>query len=70
MKRKYVGQVSKRYSVFKHVSLWDGNFRCDVWQLIYESNDHKEASNHYHKQTNGYYELTDHVYSQCLSATC
>ena len=72
MKRKYVGDVSKRYTVFKHVSQWDGNFRCDVWELIFQSDDKNESFEFYHAQSSGYYQLNDESLETCktLSATC
>lgn len=72
MKRKYVGDVSKRYTVFKHVSQWDGNFRCDVWELIFQSNDKNESLEFYHAQNSDYYQLNDESLETCktLSETC
>jgi hypothetical protein len=73
MKRKNIGQVTKRYTVYKHISQWDGNFRCHVWELIFQSDDRAEAWDYYRQLEKqlGYYEINDeHLSSaKCISAT-
>lgn len=71
MKRKYVGEVNKRFTVYKHVSQWDGNFRCEVWELLFQSDDKAKAVDFYLQQVGGYYQLNDEslTSAKCLSAT-
>lgn len=72
MKRKYVGEVTDRFTVYKHVSSWDGNFRCDIWSLMFQSESKSEAFNFYNSAGAGYFELRDEslISAKVLSATC
>lgn len=71
MKRKIIGTIEKRYTVYKHISQWDGNQRCEVWEIIYQSDDKQEAFTFYHSQNSGYYQVNDEslITAKCLSAT-
>lgn len=71
MKRKLIGTVEKRFTVYKHVSQWDGNQRCQVWEVVYQSDDKQEAFDFYHSQSGAYFELNDEslTSAKCLSAT-
>lgn len=73
MRRKVIGTVDKRYTVLKHVSQWDGNQRCEVWEIIFQSDDKQEAFNVYYTAENqgGYFQVNDESLSsaKCLSST-
>ena len=59
MNRKNVGVVTCRYTVYKHVSSWNGNFRCAVWNLEFQSDNKQEAYDFYEAHVGGHWELND-----------
>lgn len=58
-RRKVIGVPSKRFTVYRFVSQWDGNNRREVWEIAFESDVSKEADQFYHGQKSGYWQLHD-----------
>lgn len=58
-RRKVIGVPSKRFTVYRFVSQWDGNTRREVWEIAYESYLSEDAYKWYTGQTSGYWQLHD-----------